>query len=164
MLFILFLGNTEFLLNAFVQNIGDYINRFPSMTLESFRLSTTERMDEQLDIILLGMVGGSVTICRFVFSMYFTWSRTIREFVSGTLIIPLFFTLTWLSIFGNSALHSVIFDGNLALAQSVIANPAHGFYVLAGTVSMVSVYCRCSHNYWLTVLCDLGGLWCTGVG
>ena len=36
MLFILFLGNTEFLLNAFVQNIGDYINRFPSMTLESF--------------------------------------------------------------------------------------------------------------------------------
>ena len=34
MLFILFLGNTEFLLNAFVQNIGDYINRFPSMTLE----------------------------------------------------------------------------------------------------------------------------------
>ncbi len=36
MLFILFLGNTEFLLNTFVQNIGDYISRFPSMTLESF--------------------------------------------------------------------------------------------------------------------------------
>ncbi len=28
MLFILFLGNTEFLLNAFVQNIGDYITVF----------------------------------------------------------------------------------------------------------------------------------------
>ncbi len=56
MLFILFLGNTEFLLNAFVQNIGDYINRFPEYDFGEFCLSTTERMDEQLDILLLGMV------------------------------------------------------------------------------------------------------------
>lgn len=54
-------------------------------------------MDEQLDIILLGMVGGLVTICRFVLARI-SRGRTIREFVSGTLIIPLFFTLTWLSI------------------------------------------------------------------
>ncbi len=53
--------------------------------------------------------------------------RTIREFVSGTLIIPLFFTLTWLSIFGNSALHSVIFDGNLALAQKCHCQPSTWF-------------------------------------
>lgn len=53
--------------------------------------------------------------------------RTIREFVCGTLIIPLLFTLTWLSIFGNSALHSVIFEGNQTLAATVLSNPAHGF-------------------------------------
>lgn len=53
--------------------------------------------------------------------------RTIREFVTGTLVIPLLFTLTWLSIFGNSALYSVIFDGNTQLATTVLENPAHGF-------------------------------------
>jgi len=56
--------------------------------------------------------------------------RTIREFVTGTLVIPLLFTLTWLSIFGNSALYSVIFDGNTQLAATVLDNPAHGFYDL----------------------------------
>ncbi len=56
--------------------------------------------------------------------------RTIREFVCGTLIIPLLFTITWLSILGNSALYNVIFDGNTALAQTVLTDPAHGFYDL----------------------------------
>ena len=56
--------------------------------------------------------------------------RTIREFVTGILVIPLLFTLTWLSIFGNSALYSVIFDGNTQLATTVLENPAHGFYDL----------------------------------
>ncbi|MFI7826902.1 BCCT family transporter, partial [Acinetobacter baumannii] len=36
LLFILFLGNTEFLLNALVQNIGDYLTRFPTLALQSF--------------------------------------------------------------------------------------------------------------------------------
>ncbi|WP_193392771.1 BCCT family transporter, partial [Yersinia pestis] len=35
-LFLLFWGNTEFLLNALVLNVGDYINRFLGMTLNSF--------------------------------------------------------------------------------------------------------------------------------
>lgn len=29
--------------------------------------------------------------------------------------------------FGNSALHSVIFEGNQTLAATVLSNPAHGF-------------------------------------
>ena len=120
MLFILFLGNTEFLLNAFVQNIGDYINRFPSMTLESFAF---QQPKEWMNSWTLFFWAWWVAWSPFVglFLARISRGRTIREFVSGTLIIPLFFTLTWLSIFGNSALHSVIFDGNLALAQSVIA-------------------------------------------
>ena len=35
-LFILFMGDTEFLLNALVLNVGDYVNRFMGMTLNSF--------------------------------------------------------------------------------------------------------------------------------
>ena len=129
MLFILFLGNTEFLLNTFVQNIGDYISRFPSMTLESFAF---QQPKEWMNSWTLFFWAWWVAWSPFVglFLARISRGRTIREFVSGTLIIPLIFTLTWLSIFGNSALYNVIFDGNLALAQTVIANPAHGFYDL----------------------------------
>ncbi len=35
-LFVLFVGDTSFLLNALVLNVGDYINRFMGMTLDSF--------------------------------------------------------------------------------------------------------------------------------
>ena len=34
-LFILFMGDTGFLLNALVLNVGDYVNRFMGMTLNS---------------------------------------------------------------------------------------------------------------------------------
>ncbi|MGQ7144316.1 choline BCCT transporter BetT, partial [Escherichia sp. SS-MK2] len=35
-LFVLFMGDTSFLLNALVLNVGDYVNRFMGMTLNSF--------------------------------------------------------------------------------------------------------------------------------
>ncbi|MEC8057766.1 MAG: choline BCCT transporter BetT, partial [Pseudomonadota bacterium] len=129
MLFILFLGNTEFLLNALVQNVGDYLSRFPSLALESFAFNQPkEWMNSWTLFFWAWWVAWSPFVGLFLARI--SRGRTIREFVSGTLIIPLLFTLTWLSIFGNSALHNVIFDGNIALAETVLSNPAHGFYDL----------------------------------
>lgn len=47
----------------------------------------------------------------------------------GTLIIPFTFTLLWLSIFGNSALHEII-HGNATFAQEAMVHPERGFYSL----------------------------------
>ena len=47
----------------------------------------------------------------------------------GTLIIPFTFTLLWLSVFGNSALHEII-HGDAAFAQEAMAHPERGFYSL----------------------------------
>ncbi len=129
MLFVLFLGNTEFLLNALVQNFGDYISRFPSLALDSFAF---EQPKEWMNSWTLFFWAWWVAWSPFVglFLARISRGRTIREFVCGTLIIPLLFTITWLSIFGNSALYNVIFDGNTALAQTVLTDPAHGFYDL----------------------------------
>jgi len=129
MLFILLLGNTEFLLNALVQNFGDYISRFPSLALESFAF---QQPKEWMSSWTLFFWAWWVAWSPFVglFLARISKGRTIREFVCGTLIIPLLFTITWLSIFGNSALYNVIFDGNTALAQTVLTDPAHGFYDL----------------------------------
>ncbi|MFP0369641.1 choline transporter [Acinetobacter baumannii] len=129
LLFILFLGNTEFLLNALVQNIGDYLTRFPTLALQSFAF---EQPKDWMSSWTLFFWAWWIAWSPFVglFLALISRGRTIREFVCGTLIIPLLFTLTWLSIFGNSALHSVIFEGNQTLAATVLSNPAHGFYDL----------------------------------
>jgi choline/glycine/proline betaine transport protein len=59
--------------------------------------------------------------------------RTIREFVFGVLLIPLGFTLAWMSIFGNSALDQVINHGMTALGQSALDNPSMSLYLLLET-------------------------------
>ncbi|PJI32627.1 choline transporter [Acinetobacter pseudolwoffii] len=129
LLFILMMGNTEFLLAALIQNFGDYISQFPKLSLTSFPF---EQPKEWMNSWTLFFWAWWIAWSPFVglFLARISRGRTIREFVAGTLIIPLLFTLTWLSIFGNSALHSVMFDGNTQLATTVLKNPAHGFYDL----------------------------------
>ncbi len=129
LLFILVMGNTEFLLAALIQIFGDYISQFPQLSLTSFPF---QQPKEWMNSWTLFFWAWWIAWSPFVglFLARISRGRTIREFVAGTLIIPLLFTLTWLSIFGNSALHSVIFDGNTQLATTVLANPAHGFYDL----------------------------------
>lgn len=129
LLFILFVGNTEFLLAALIQNFGDYISQFPKLSLTSFPF---EQPKEWMNSWTLFFWAWWIAWSPFVglFLARISRGRTIREFVTGTLVIPLLFTLTWLSIFGNSALYSVIFDANTQLATTVLENPAHGFYDL----------------------------------
>ncbi|AUC07852.1 choline transporter [Acinetobacter lwoffii] len=129
LLFILFVGNTEFLLAALIQNFCDYISQFPKLSLTSFPF---EQPKEWMNSWTLFFWAWWIAWSPFVglFLARISRGRTIREFVTGTLVIPLLFTLTWLSIFGNSALYSVIFDGNTQLATTVLENPAHGFYDL----------------------------------
>lgn len=114
-LFVLFMGDTSFLLNALVLNVGDYVNRFMGMTLNSFAF---DRPVEWMNSWTLFFWAWWVARSPFVglFLARISRGRTIRQFVLGTLIIPFTFTLLWLSVFGNSALHEII-HGDAAFAQ-----------------------------------------------
>jgi len=128
LLFLLFFGHTEFLLNALVLNIGDYVNRFLGMTLNSFAF---DRPTEWMNSWTLFFWAWWVAWAPFVglFLARISRGRTIRQFVLGTLVIPFVFTLLWLSIFGNSALYQIL-HGNLDFANEVIAHPERGVYSL----------------------------------
>ncbi|SQK76817.1 Glycine betaine transporter BetP [Tatumella ptyseos] len=127
-LFVLFFGNTEFLLNALVLNVGDYINRFMGMTLNTFAFNRpTEWMNNWTLFFWAWWVAWSPFVGLFLARI--SRGRTIREFVLGTLIIPFAFTLLWLSVFGNAALYQII-HGNLSFANDVMQHPERGFYNL----------------------------------
>ncbi|EIW4856189.1 choline BCCT transporter BetT, partial [Klebsiella pneumoniae] len=127
-LFVLFMGDTSFLLNALVLNVGDYVNRFMGMTLNSFAF---DRPVEWMNNWTLFFWAWWVAWSPFVglFLARISRGRTIRQFVMGTLIIPFTFTLLWLSVFGNSALYEII-HGDAAFAQEAMAHPERGFYSL----------------------------------
>ena len=56
--------------------------------------------------------------------------RTVRELVAGVLLIPLGFTLAWLSIFGNSALDLVMNQGAVELGKTALEQPSMAIYQL----------------------------------
>lgn len=127
-LFVLFMGKTDFLLNALVLNIGDYVSRFMGMTMNTFAF---DRPDEWMNSWTLFFWAWWVAWSPFVglFLARISRGRTIREFVLGTLIIPFTFTLLWLSVFGNAALYEII-HGNASFAEETMAHAERGFYSL----------------------------------
>ena len=129
-LWILVTGRTAFLLNALVQNVGDYVRLFPDMTLNTFAYTgTTDPL--WMSYWTLFFWAWWVAWASFVglFLARISRGRTIREFVAGTLIIPFTYVVMWVSIFGNSAL-AEIKAGNSAFESIATASPEGGFYAL----------------------------------
>ncbi|WP_205582511.1 BCCT family transporter, partial [Pseudomonas aeruginosa] len=56
--------------------------------------------------------------------------RSVRELVCGVLLIPLGFTLAWLSVFGNSALDLVMNHGATDLGKAALEQPSMSIYLL----------------------------------
>jgi choline/glycine/proline betaine transport protein len=128
MLFVLIVGNTSFLLDAIVQNIGDTLSRFPGMTLDTFAY---DRPDAWMNGWTLFFWAWWIAWAPFVglFLARISRGRTIREFVAGTMIIPFAFILIWIAIFGNSAL-AIVIGGDAGFGEVAMNAPERGFYSL----------------------------------
>ncbi|WP_101926289.1 MULTISPECIES: BCCT family transporter [Luteimonas] len=105
--FVLVMGPTVHLLQAFVQNTGMYISSVFAMT---FNLYAYEPSGTWL---------GGWTL--FYWGWWIAWSP-IREFVVGVLLVPLGFTFLWMTIYGNSALYQVMVEGSTGLVAAVSAD------------------------------------------
>ncbi len=127
LLFVLVLGPSVFLLKAFVQNSGDYV---ADIVRNTFNLFAYEKTD---------WIGGWTL---FYWGWWLAWApfvglfiariskgRTIREFVLGVLFVPTLFTMLWMTVFGNSAIHFVSDLGVNQLAEMVNADASVGIFV-----------------------------------
>jgi choline/glycine/proline betaine transport protein len=129
MLYILFTGQTSFLLNAFVENIGRFIVTLPGRTFET--MAYEDGGSEWM---------GGWTL--FFWAFWLAWGpfvglflarisrgRTLREFVIAAITAPVICDFFIVSIFGNSAL-AVVLDGNTDFAQLAMDSPEKGWYAL----------------------------------
>ena len=117
LLFVLILGPTIFILEAYIENIGYYIQHFPHLATWA---ETYTRGDWQN--------GWTV----FYYGWWISWSpfvgmfvarvskgRTIKEFIMGVLFVPTLVTFLWMTIMGDTALYIEMFgDGGIAAAVS----------------------------------------------
>jgi choline/glycine/proline betaine transport protein len=127
LLLIFVLGPTVFLLQAYVQNIGAYLSDIVRNTFNLFAYQKTDWI-------------GGWTI--FYWGWWLAWApfvglfiarisrgRTIREFITGVMLIPTAFTLLWMTIFGNSAISLVYDQGVTELGTMVTQNTSVALFV-----------------------------------
>ena len=117
MLMVLIAGPTVFILQTFVQNIGSYLSDIVNKTFNLYAYEA-ERLDRRLDAVLLGLVAGLVALCRPVHRTHFR-GRTIREFVAGVLLVPTAFTLLWMTVFGDTAIHMILWEHVSSLGDAI---------------------------------------------
>ena len=133
LIFVLLGGETLHLLNGFVQNIGDYLN---GIVLKTFDLyvyeGETGKSERWLGLWTVFSWAWWISWGPFVgmFIARISKGRTVRQLVSGVLLIPLGFTLAWLSIFGNTALDLVINQGAVELGKTALEQPSMSIYQL----------------------------------
>ncbi|MFC3607435.1 choline BCCT transporter BetT [Stutzerimonas tarimensis] len=127
LLFVLFVGNTTFLMSALITNVGGYLSNFFSLSLNIYPY------DQQTDWLNAWTV--------FFWAWWIAWGpfvglflarisrgRTIREFVLGTLLLPLAFMMAWMSIMGNSAIEMVM-GGAVEFGEQAMENPGSSIYL-----------------------------------
>ena len=132
MLWVLFSGQTHHLLNALVQNIGDFFSRFPGMMMNTFAYNDGTAdypADQWMADWTLFFWAWWIAWAPFVslFLARISRGRTLRQFVVGVLLIPFSFILLWVSIFGNAALS---FFGDADFLDLAVNEPESGFFNL----------------------------------
>ncbi|OYD08269.1 glycine betaine uptake BCCT transporter [Paludifilum halophilum] len=112
MLFVLFAGPTQFMLNFFTTTIGNYLQELPHMSLQVSPFNDTQQAEWKQ----------SWTI--FYWAWWIAWApfvgtfiarvsrgRTIREFVIGVLAVPTIFSALWFAVLGGGGLYAEMFQG-----------------------------------------------------
>ena len=132
MLWVVFSGNTTQLLNALVQNIGDFFSRFPGMMMNTFAYNEGAAdypADQWMADWTLFFWAWWIAWAPFVslFLARISRGRTLRQFVIGVLLIPFAFILLWVSIFGNAAMS---FFGDAEFLDLAVNLPESGFFNL----------------------------------
>lgn len=110
LLVVLFAGPTLFLLREFVQSIGNYFQNVVGLTFNTLAFSGEEGEAWQAAWTTFYW-GWWMSWAPFVgiFIARISKGRTVREFVSGVLLVPTLVGFLWFSVLGGSAIYREIF-------------------------------------------------------
>ncbi|WP_459615847.1 BCCT family transporter [Bordetella sp. 2513F-2] len=126
--FVFLTGPSIFILEAFLQNTGSYLNNIIERT---FNLQAYTHSD-WIGNWTLFVFGWTIAWAPFVglFIAKISRGRTIRQFVVGVMFVPTMFTFLWFSVFGDTALHMIMNEGYTALITEVQNDTAIALFKL----------------------------------
>ena len=135
-------GETVHLMQTLMQNIGIYLSGVVGKTFDLYAYAPND------------WIGGWTL---FYWGWWISWSpfvgmfiakisrgRTIREFILGVILIPVGFTFTWMTVFGNSAINLIREHGQ-SLSGAVLENNAIAlfkfleYFPMTEVVSLIAI-------------------------
>ncbi|MFA1821074.1 BCCT family transporter [Virgibacillus oceani] len=114
MIFVLVFGPTLTLFEGMVTSIGGYASNLISMSLTMSPFETDEWLGANTIFFWAWHISWSPFVGLFIARI--SKGRTIREFISGVLIVPSMLAVLWFSIFGGTALN-IEMEGIFPLAE-----------------------------------------------
>ncbi len=139
LLFVLVCGPTLFILQTFMQNMGGYLSGIVSRTFNLYAYESTDWVGNWTIFYWAWWLAWSPFVGSFIARI--SRGRTIREFIAGAMLVPAAFTLIWMTVFGDTALHFVLYDNYQALADTVSNNYSMGLYTFLEHFPLSSFIC-----------------------
>ncbi|MQA09054.1 MAG: BCCT family transporter [Pseudonocardiaceae bacterium] len=125
--FVLLLGPSSFVLNLFVQSLGQYLGDFIPMSLRTGIFGNLEWMQSWTYFMLAWWISWGAFVG--VFLARISKGRTIREFVIAVLGVPSVVFFLWFTAFGGTAIFEDAFRGG-KVAQAAADDPNNAIFAM----------------------------------
>jgi len=111
MLAVLAMGPTAFLFDVFTNALGDYLDRLIGMSLRMSPFSGSPWVGEWTIFYWAWWISWAPFVGTFIARV--SYGRTIREFVTGTVLAPSLVGFAWFAVFGGTTLWQQLFVTDL---------------------------------------------------
>ena len=117
MLFVLFTGPSKFIMNLFTSTLGAYIQELPKMSfyMGPFNPQANDWIQSWTIFYWAWWIAWAPFVGTFIARI--SKGRTVREFVTGVLLVPTIFGAFWFSVFGGTGIHMDMSEGIPLFAQ-----------------------------------------------
>jgi choline/glycine/proline betaine transport protein len=130
MVFLLLVGPTVYILKAFTQNLGFYIQNLPQLSfwVETYYGAEGSKWQNPWTIFYWGWwISWSPFVGMFIARI--SKGRTVREFILGVMLFPTLLSFLWMSVFGGSAIWLQI-TGAADIAGAVASDVSTALFVM----------------------------------
>ena len=120
LVFVIVMGPSRFILETFVNSIGEYFARLPAMAFKMFPFEdlTGWTAGWTLTYLIWWLAWGPFV---GIFIARISRGRTIREFCLGVILAPTLFSMLWFAAFGGTGIYIELFGGG-GLSELVFAD------------------------------------------
>jgi glycine betaine transporter len=119
LLFVFIVGPSSYILNVFTTVIGDYLTQFVDLSLSTNPFEGYQWTKDWTLFYWAWWISWSPFVGLFVASI--SRGRTIREFISGALLVPTLLTFIWFAVFGSTGLDMQLHRG-VDLAATAVSD------------------------------------------